>query len=78
VAFRKDVKYFIDAVTSIWNCLVEGRWDMKYFKSSLQLFEINRNKDYAKPFLPIREWSVKIKKKLKLLTEELYVLHTEN
>jgi len=51
---------------------------MKYFKSSLQLFEINRNKDYAKPFLPIREWSVKIKKKLKLLTEELYVLHTEN
>jgi hypothetical protein len=49
-AFKKDVECFIGTVTSIWNYLVEGRWDMKYFKSSLKLPEINRNKNYAKYF----------------------------
>ena len=44
---QRDTEYFIGAVTSIWTCLVEGRWDMKYFTSSLQLLEINRNKHYT-------------------------------
>jgi len=59
VAYRKDDEYIIGAVTNIWNCLVEGRWDVKYFKSSLQLLKINRNKDYAKPFHPLENGLLK-------------------